>query len=41
MTGRPPTIPLETKTRIVLAMLAREVSVAEVARKEKVSGAAD
>jgi transposase-like protein len=36
--GRPPTIPPETKTRIVLAVLAGEVSITEAARKEKVSG---
>ena len=35
--GRPPVIPVETKTRIVLAVLAGEVSVAEAARREKVS----
>lgn len=35
--GKPPTIPLETKMRIVLAVLAGEVSIAEAARKEKVS----
>ena len=35
--GRPPKFPPETKTRIVLSVLAGEVSVAEAARKEKVS----
>ena len=35
--GRPPVIAPETKTRIVLSVLAGEVSVAEAARKEKVS----
>ena len=35
--GRPPVIPPETKTRVVLAVLSGEVSVAEAARKEKVS----
>lgn len=35
--GRPPVIPVETKTRVVLAVLSGEVSVAEAARKEKVS----
>lgn len=35
--GRPPVIPAETKTRIVLSVLAGEVSIAEAARKEKVS----
>lgn len=35
--GRPPKVSPETKTRIVLAVLAGEVSVAEAARKEKVS----
>ena len=35
--GRPPVIAPETKTRIVLGVLAGEVSVAEAARKEKVS----
>ena len=35
--GRPPVMPVETKTRIVLSVLAREVSIAEAARKEKVS----
>jgi len=35
--GRPPQIPAEKKTRIVLAVLAGELSIAEAARKEKVS----
>ena len=35
--GRPPVIPAEKKTRIVLGVLAGEVSIAEAARKEKVS----
>jgi transposase len=35
--GRPPMIPPEKKTRIVLAILAGEISIAETARKEKVS----
>jgi len=35
--GRPPSIPVEKKTRIVLSVLAGEVSVAEAARREKVS----
>ena len=35
--GRPPMIPPEKKTRIVLAILAGEMSIAETARKEKVS----
>jgi transposase len=35
--GRPPTIPPEKKTRIVLAILAGDMSIAEAARKEKVS----
>jgi transposase len=35
--GRPPLIPPEKKTRIVLAILAGELSMAEAARKEKVS----
>ena len=35
--GRPPVIPAEQKTRIVLSVLAGEVSIAEAARKEKVS----
>ena len=35
--GRPPLIPPEKKTRIVLAILSGEMSIAEAARKEKVS----
>lgn len=35
--GRPPELSPETKTRIVLAVLAGEASVAEAVRKEKVS----
>jgi transposase len=35
--GRPPTISAETKTRIVLSVLAGEVSIAEAARREKIS----
>ena len=35
--GRPPVIPVEKKTRIVLSVLVGEVSVAEAARREKVS----
>ncbi len=35
--GRPPVIPPEKKTRIVLAVLAGEVSIVEAARKEQVS----
>ena len=35
--GRPSTIPAEKKIRIVLAILAGEMSIAEAARKEKVS----
>ncbi len=35
--GRSPLIPPEKKTRIVLAILAGEMSMAEAARKEKVS----
>ncbi|WP_127793757.1 transposase [Agromyces sp. LHK192] len=34
---RPPTIPAEKKTRIVLSVLAGELSIAEAARREKVS----
>ena len=33
--GRPPSIPAEKKTRIVLSVLAGEMSIAEAARKEK------
>lgn len=35
--GRPPSIPAEKKTRIVLSVLAGEMSIAEAVRKEKVS----
>ena len=35
--GRPPVIPAERKTRIVLSVLAGEMSIAEAARREKVS----
>ena len=35
--GRPPSIPVEKKTRIVLSVLAGEMTIAEAARKEKVS----
>jgi transposase len=35
--GRPPSIPVETKTRIVPRVLAGEQSIAEAAGKEKVS----
>ncbi len=35
--GRPPVIPPEKKIRVVLAVLAGEVSISEAARKEKVS----
>lgn len=35
--GRPPTIPPEKKTRIVLAVLQGEMTSAEAARREKVS----
>ena len=35
--GRPPVIAPEKKTRIVLSVLAGELSVAEAVRKEKVS----
>ncbi|WP_083289428.1 helix-turn-helix domain-containing protein [Arthrobacter sp. HMSC08H08] len=35
--GRPPSIPAEEKTRIVLSVLAGEMSIAEAARKERVS----
>jgi transposase len=35
--GRPPVIPAEKKIRIVLAIVAGEVTIAEAARKEKVS----
>ncbi len=35
--GRPPVIPVEKKTRIVLCILAGEMTIAEAARREKVS----
>ena len=35
--GRPPVIPAEVKARIVLSVLSGEVSIAEAARREKVS----
>ena len=35
--GRPPAIPAEPKTRIVLSVLAGELSIAEAARRERVS----
>jgi len=35
--GRPPVIPAEKKTRIVLSVLAGEMTVAEAARRERVS----
>ena len=35
--GRPPSIPAETKTRIVLSVIAGELTVAEAARREKIS----
>jgi transposase len=35
--GRPPVIPVEQKTRIVLSVLAGEMTIAEAARREKVS----
>ena len=35
--GRPPTIPPEKKTRIVLSVLQGEMTIAEAARREKVS----
>ena len=35
--GRPPSIPAEKKTRRVLSVLAGEMSIADAARKEKVS----
>jgi len=33
--GRPPSIPAEKKSRIVLSVLAGELTVAEAARREK------
>lgn len=35
--GRPPSIPAETKSRIVMSVIAGELSIAEAARREKVS----
>ena len=35
--GRPPVTPVEKKTRIVLSILAGEMTIAEAARREKVS----
>ncbi len=35
--ARPPVIPAEKKTRTVLSIMAGEMSIAEAARKEKVS----
>jgi transposase len=35
--GRPPVIPAETKARIVLSVIAGELSIAEAARREKIS----
>ncbi|MHA7862070.1 transposase [Tessaracoccus sp. Y36] len=35
--GRPPVIPVEKKIRIVLSILAGEMTIAEAARREKVS----
>lgn len=35
--GRPPVIPAEQKQRAVLAVLAREVTIVEAARREQVS----
>jgi transposase len=35
--SRPPTIPAEKKLRIVLSILQNEITVAEAARREKVS----
>lgn len=35
--GRPPAIPSETKTRVVLSVLAGEVTIAEAGRREKIS----
>lgn len=38
--GRPPMIPVEKKTRIVLSILAGEMTIAEAARREKSTNAA-
>ncbi|WP_265914684.1 hypothetical protein [Corynebacterium auriscanis] len=35
--GRPPVIPAERKTRLVLSVLAGGMSIAQAARREKVS----
>jgi transposase len=35
--GRPPSIPAEKKTRIVLSVLASEMTIAEAARRQQVS----
>lgn len=35
--GRPPVIPAELKARIVLGVIAGEMTIAEAARREKVS----
>jgi len=35
--GRPPVIPAETKIRIVLSIMAGEMSLIEAARREKAS----
>ena len=35
--GRPPVVPAEKKIRIVMSILAGEVSIAEAARREKIS----
>jgi transposase len=35
--GRPPSIPAEKKTRIVLSVLAGEITIAEAAHRDKVS----
>lgn len=35
--GRPPVIPAEQKQRIVMSVIAGEMTIAEAARKEKVS----
>lgn len=35
--GRPPVIPAEKKTRIVMSVLAGEMTIAEAARREEIS----
>lgn len=35
--GRPPSIPAEKKTRIVLSVIAGEMTIAEAARREPIS----